>query len=626
MTPPLGPNNDGVMATLLAQQPGAPVRRASGPLLTSWVIAPVPVGPYTGPRRPGRIPDGTRLIAAAPRQRPGASPSLTSGRQLRRHGTGSLARSSAGPAARKKPSQRPSLRPSPQPSQRSYRASRCRRVPCRRRSVRWCRRRTVGRRWRGLARPDPAVRRQSVLYALPVTEPLAGDAAAGPSTVSPARGSRQAARCVKGEEAGKRRGAGSTGAAKPGQTPVVKSRKKRNWWPSRKADLTPCRRSACARSAWSRDGGASPQARRNPAFGAGFRAPSGERVSLVRARRSAPCGDGRISCRRGPCGHGRSHRRRTSAASARSRRGRDRPARNSRGLGHSRSHSIGGCGEEGAAEQADRRAGGEGPAAAIAGLGRAGRGEAGAGEVAARTETVRSLRTIVEVFPLMRSSRPAIDLRCRHPKSTARRPPCVNARARPAGTPPGAAACCHSAPARSASGCAAPRIGGRGFVEQLGELVRHGAAELLGVDDGDGAAVIARHVVADADGDQLDRRARLDLLDHLAQVALEIVAGIDREGRSRRPARRPRSPSGCGAARCAPSRRLMRPVERLAVDVLLQQALAHHQPEILARPPPRGVGGLVDDVAQVVEAARIGRLAGLRARLRATARPSRRGW
>ncbi len=54
----------------------------------------------------------------------------------------------------------------------------------------------------------------------------------------------------------------------------------------------------------------------------------------------------------------------------------------------------------------------------------------------------------------------------------------------------------------------------------------------------------------------------------------------------------------------------MRPVERLAVDVFLEQAFAHHQAEILARAPPRRIGGFVDDVAQVVEAAGIGRLAG----------------
>src|SRR5450631_717406 len=54
----------------------------------------------------------------------------------------------------------------------------------------------------------------------------------------------------------------------------------------------------------------------------------------------------------------------------------------------------------------------------------------------------------------------------------------------------------------------------------------------------------------------------------------------------------------------------MRPIERLAVDVFLEQALAHHQAEILARAPPRRIGRLVDDVAQIVEPAGIGRLAG----------------
>ena len=43
---------------------------------------------------------------------------------------------------------------------------------------------------------------------------------------------------------------------------------------------------------------------------------------------------------------------------------------------------------------------------------------------------------------------------------------------------------------------------------KLGQLLGHGAAELLGIDDGDGAPVIARHVMADADGDELDRRAQ----------------------------------------------------------------------------------------------------------------------
>ena len=59
----------------------------------------------------------------------------------------------------------------------------------------------------------------------------------------------------------------------------------------------------------------------------------------------------------------------------------------------------------------------------------------------------------------------------------------------------------------------------------------------------------------------------------------------------------------------------VRPGQRLAVDVLLEQALAHHQAEIAPRAPPGRVGGLVDDVAQIVEAAGVGRLAGLQPRL-----------
>src|SRR6185437_17024401 len=51
------------------------------------------------------------------------------------------------------------------------------------------------------------------------------------------------------------------------------------------------------------------------------------------------------------------------------------------------------------------------------------------------------------------------------------------------------------------------------LIEQRGELLHHRAAELVGVDDGHGAAGVARDVVADADGDQLDRRARLDPVD-----------------------------------------------------------------------------------------------------------------
>src|SRR3546814_13006530 len=97
--------------------------------------------------------------------------------------------------------------------------------------------------------------------------------------------------------------------------------------------------------------------------------------------------------------------------------------------------------------------------------------------------------------------------------------------------------------------------------------------------------------------------------DHLAQVALQGVARIGREGRvvDRRAVGDHHQDAALLGAR---DQAAVRPQQRLAVDVLLQDALAQHQAEVLAGAPPGRVGGLVDDVAQVVEAAGIGRLAG----------------
>src|SRR4029453_5734100 len=74
--------------------------------------------------------------------------------------------------------------------------------------------------------------------------------------------------------------------------------------------------------------------------------------------------------------------------------------------------------------------------------------------------------------------------------------------------------------------------GGRsavGLAEQFGELFGDGAAEFLGIDDGDGSAIVARNVMTDADRDQFDRRAGLDLLDDVTQMPLEVIAGIHRQ-------------------------------------------------------------------------------------------------
>ena len=65
------------------------------------------------------------------------------------------------------------------------------------------------------------------------------------------------------------------------------------------------------------------------------------------------------------------------------------------------------------------------------------------------------------------------------------------------------------------------------LIEKIGELVGNGAAQLLGIDDGDSAPVMARHVVTDADGDKLDGRALLDRLNDVVQMTLEIIARID---------------------------------------------------------------------------------------------------
>src|SRR3546814_17252531 len=73
--------------------------------------------------------------------------------------------------------------------------------------------------------------------------------------------------------------------------------------------------------------------------------------------------------------------------------------------------------------------------------------------------------------------------------------------------------------------------------EQGRELLQHGAAELVRVEDRHRTPVVARDVMADADGDEFDGRAQLDPLDDLAQVAFPLVAGVARQGRivERRP-------------------------------------------------------------------------------------------
>src|SRR5580692_4128615 len=80
-----------------------------------------------------------------------------------------------------------------------------------------------------------------------------------------------------------------------------------------------------------------------------------------------------------------------------------------------------------------------------------------------------------------------------------------------------------------AARCGCGRRGPMSLAEQFGELFGDGATKLLGIHDRDRAAVVARDIVADTDGDQFDRRTRFDFLDDVAQMPLEVIAGIDRQ-------------------------------------------------------------------------------------------------
>ena len=138
--------------------------------------------------------------------------------------------------------------------------------------------------------------------------------------------------------------------------------------------------------------------------------------------------------------------------------------------------------------------------------------------------------------------------------------------------------------------------------------------------------IIAGDVVADADRDQLDRRARLDPADHLAQMPLEIGAAELTD----------RVESSTGAPSEITIRILRsstRPISRLCAQSSASPSIFSLsspsriiRPRLLARPPPGLVGLLVDDVPQVVEPARAAAAARRPAISRAPGRPSRRGW
>ena len=102
--------------------------------------------------------------------------------------------------------------------------------------------------------------------------------------------------------------------------------------------------------------------------------------------------------------------------------------------------------------------------------------------------------------------------------------------------------------------------------------------------------------MADAYGDQLNRGARFDHLDDLAQMLFEITAMVDRQGAVVNGGAI-RNHHQYAAVFGAGDQAVMRPKQRLAIDIFLQQPLAHHQAKITLGMTPRLVCFFVDDMA-----------------------------
>src|SRR4051812_20575549 len=108
--------------------------------------------------------------------------------------------------------------------------------------------------------------------------------------------------------------------------------------------------------------------------------------------------------------------------------------------------------------------------------------------------------------------------------------------------------------------------------------------------------------MADTDRDQLDARALLYPLDDLPKVAFKVGAAVRRRGRiiNRRAIRNHHQDASFLGPR---NQSVVRPEQSLAVDILLEKPLAHHEAEVTARVAIGFVRALVDDVPQVIEPA-----------------------
>ena len=99
--------------------------------------------------------------------------------------------------------------------------------------------------------------------------------------------------------------------------------------------------------------------------------------------------------------------------------------------------------------------------------------------------------------------------------------------------------------------------------------------------EGDGAAVVARDVVADADGEQFYRALALDEADDFAQMLVEIAAGISgkRGVVDRGAVADDHQDFTLFAARL---QALVGPDDAFAVDIFLEDAVFQHEAEIAA--------------------------------------------
>ena len=68
-----------------------------------------------------------------------------------------------------------------------------------------------------------------------------------------------------------------------------------------------------------------------------------------------------------------------------------------------------------------------------------------------------------------------------------------------------------------------------GIIEKFCKFVGHGTAQLLGINNGHRAPIIARDIVTDANGNKFNRRLDFDIFNDIAQMFFKIIAGIDRQ-------------------------------------------------------------------------------------------------